>query len=105
MLSFSETSGDFISILHGNLSIDNVLDNGDQLLFTSWSHSRVGSPLLDLELLLLSSCSRKMRSDNTQQLLETYYFSFSSYLKQLGADQSVLAPALSLKLLREEFER
>ena len=85
--------------------MDNVLDNGHHLVFTSWSRSTLGSPLLDLELLLLSSCSRKMRSDNTQQLLETYYFSFSSYLKQIGADQSVLAPALSLKFLREEFER
>ena len=85
--------------------MDNVLDNGQHLVFTSWSRSTLGSPLLDLELLLLASCSRKMRSDNTQQLLETYYFSFSSYLKQLGADQSVLAPALSLKFLREEFER
>merc|ERR1712088_65577 len=59
--------------------------SGDQFIFTSWGKSCLGSPLLDLELLLFSS---------------------SSCLKQLGSDQS-MAPwqNLSVKVLREEFER
>ena len=92
-------------VLHGNLSLDNVMDDGQHLLFTSWSRAYLGSPLLDLELLLFSSCSRAMREENTAKLLETYFFSFCSAVKQLGSDQLSLAPALSLKFLKEEFER
>ena len=92
-------------MLHGNLSLDNVMDNGDHVVFTSWSRASLGSPLLDLELLLFSSCSRAMREENTAKLLETYFYSFCSAVKLLGSDHLTLAPALSLKFLKEEFER
>ena len=46
-----------------------------------------------------------MREENSAKLLETYFFSFCSALKHFGSDQLTLAPALSLKFLKEEFER
>ena len=94
-----------ICVLHGNLSLDNVMEDGDRVIFTSWSRAALGSPLLDLELLLFSSCSRAMREENTAKLLETYYYSFCSAVKQMGSDPVTLAPTLNLKFLKEEFER
>eukprot|EP00092_Neocalanus_flemingeri_P035047 GFUD01038135.1.p1 GENE.GFUD01038135.1~~GFUD01038135.1.p1 ORF type:complete len:443 (+),score=177.57 GFUD01038135.1:147-1475(+) len=106
--SFQRRSGlppPLLCVTHGNLSAENLLMKDSSVLITSWATATVGSPLMDLAMLLLSSCSKQFRSEHTKQLLDTYHFTFCSTLGRLGVDQKEVFPTFSITQLVEEYDR
>ena len=92
-------------VIHGNLSTDDLMIKDDRIVLTSLSRCTVSSPMNDITTLLLSSCDKKMRDENSIKLLETYHFSLCENLKRLGIDPSLEFKQLNLNSLNKEYER
>ena len=67
--------------------------------------ANVGSPLMDMAMLMLSSFSKQDRSEHTKQLLDTYHFTFCSTLARLGVDQIKVFPMFTIDHVIEEYDR
>ena len=55
-----------LCVTHGNLSSECILVKDDKVLITSWAMANVGSPLMDMAMLMLSSFSKQDRSEHTK---------------------------------------
>jgi asparagine synthase (glutamine-hydrolysing) len=62
------------TVLHGDLSLDNILVKGDRYQFIDWSETYIGNPLISLEHLLLLNCAEEAtaRRDVDRQLRDAY---------------------------------
>ena len=87
------------------MSAESILVKDSSVLITSWATATVGSPLMDMAMLMLSSCSKQFRSDHTKQLLDTYHFTFCSTLARLGVDQMEVFPMFTITQVVEEYDR
>ena len=67
--------------------------------------ANIGSPLMDMAMLMLSSFSKQDRSEHTKQLLDTYHFTFCSTLARLGVDQTKVFPMFTVDHVMEEYDR
>ena len=94
-----------ICLIHGNLSSENILVKDDSVIISSWATARLGSPLLDLAVLLLSSTSQEDRVKSTRNILETYHFTFCTVLGRLGLDHRTAFPSFTIDNLIEEYDR
>jgi len=94
-----------ICLIHGNLSSENILVKDDSVIISSWATANLGSPLLDLAVLLLSSTSQEDRVKSTRNILETYHFTFCTVLGRLGLDHRTAFPSFTIDNLLEEYDR
>lgn len=94
-----------LCVTHGNMSSECILVKDDKVLITSWAMANVGSPLMDMAMLMLSSFSKQDRSEHTKQLLDTYHFTFCSTLARLGVDQIKVFPMFTIDHVIEEYDR
>jgi len=94
-----------LCVTHGNMSSESILIKDNKVLITSWAMANVGSPLMDMAMLMLSSCSKQARSEHTKQLLDTYHFTFCSTLARLGVDQREVFPMFTIDKVIEEYDR
>ena len=94
-----------LCVTHGNMSSECILVKDDKVLITSWAMANVGSPLMDMAMLMLSSFSKQDRSEHTKQLLDTYHFTFCSTLARLGVDQIKVFPMFTMDHIMEEYNR
>lgn len=101
----SGTPPPLLCVTHGNMSAENILVKDNNVIITSWATANVGSPLMDMAMLMLSSTSKQFRTDHTKQLLETYHFSFCSTLARLGIDQTKIFPMFNIDQVVEEYNR
>jgi len=101
----SPSSGSLKCVVHGNFSLNEVMSDEDEMIFTSLSRNYLGSPVIDIATLLFTACDAKMRRENCTKLLETYLTSFSENLKSLGLDLDNTFPHFNLKFLSTELEK
>jgi len=94
-----------LCVTHGNLSSECILVKDNKVIITSWAMATVGSPLMDMAMLMLSSFSKQSRSEHCKQLLDTYHFTFCSTLARLGVDQREAFPLFTIENIIEEYDR
>ncbi|KAK4884254.1 hypothetical protein RN001_000525 [Aquatica leii] len=62
------------------------------LAIIDWQLSRVGSPILDLTHFLYTCTDKQFRDKYYHEIIEEYYNTFSSFLRNLGSDPEILFP-------------
>ena len=101
----NSTDSPVVVLTHGQLSSEVLLVMGDSIVITSWAKARLGCPLTDLALLILSSCSSEDRTQHSRHLMETYHFTFTTVLARLGGEISTMFPMLTTDWLVDQLER
>jgi len=101
----SSSSGCIKCVVHGNFSVNDVMLDDDEMIFTSLSRNYLGSPVIDIATLLFTASDAKMRRENSSQLLETYFTSFRENLNSLGVDLDKTFPNFNVKFLSKELEK
>ena len=94
-----------LCVTHGNLSSESILVKDNNVIITSWATATLGSPLMDMAMLMLSSFNKQNRSEHSKQLLDTYHFTFCSTLARLGVDQREVFPMFTMDNIIEEYDR
>ncbi|XP_018563024.1 uncharacterized protein LOC108904829 [Anoplophora glabripennis] len=92
------------AILHGDCWNNNFLykyEDTDRKIpskvaILDWQISKLHSPVLDLSYFIYSTCSEEQLR-HFDELLDTYYSSFSVFLKDLGCDPEKLFPFCTLR--------
>lgn len=95
----SDLDDPYSVIGHGDCWINNFLFKYDEitklpseLCILDWQLARVGSPALDLGYFIFTGTSKELRDKHYKSLIQQYYDSFSSYLRELGSDPDKLFP-------------
>ncbi|KAK5642416.1 hypothetical protein RI129_008583 [Pyrocoelia pectoralis] len=94
-----EKFGKYSVINHGDFQARNFLykyeicDQSDvptQFCIIDWQLSRIGLPVFDILHFFFVSTRKDFRDNHYIELLQVYYQSFSSFLRQLGSDPEAL---------------
>ncbi|KAB0801591.1 hypothetical protein PPYR_03777 [Photinus pyralis] len=95
----SDLSDPYSVIGHGDCWINNFLFKYDdtnrvplEMCILDWQLARLGSPALDLGYFLFTCTSKELRDEKYNSLIQEYYKSFRSFLKELGSDADKLFP-------------
>ncbi|KAK4878846.1 hypothetical protein RN001_011352 [Aquatica leii] len=75
----------------GNLLFDDE-NHPSQVCIVDWQTARVCSPCIDLAQILFACCDKSLRNKSNIDLIQTYYDSCSSHIRQFGEDPNVLFP-------------
>ncbi|XP_018562992.1 uncharacterized protein LOC108904800 [Anoplophora glabripennis] len=101
MIEILETEEPMSAILHGDGWSNNFMykyegsKNPSKLAILDWQLSRLHSPVLDLSYLIYTTCSGE-ELKHFDELLDTYYASFSAFLTELGCNSESLFPYSAL---------
>ncbi|XP_066259727.1 uncharacterized protein [Euwallacea similis] len=108
ILGNARDEGDYKCLTHGNCLIRNMLfkssnDEGEELQvkLIDFHLVYVSTPVHDLSYFFYSGASKK-DMEKIDQYLELYYDTFSSFVKELGADPQEIYPYRALK---EDWKR
>ncbi|KAK4878847.1 hypothetical protein RN001_011353 [Aquatica leii] len=74
-----------------NLLFDDE-NHPSQVCIVDWQTARVCSPCIDLAQILFVCCDKSLRDKSIIDLVQTYYDSCSSHIRQFGEDPNVLFP-------------
>lgn len=104
MIELLQTVEPKSAILHGDCWSNNFMYEYESENHTSptnvaildWQISRLHSPVLDLSYFIYSTCSEEMLN-HFDELLDTYYSSFSTFLTKLGCDLEFIFPYSTLR--------
>uniref|UniRef100_A0A1Y1KWL5 CHK kinase-like domain-containing protein n=2 Tax=Photinus pyralis TaxID=7054 RepID=A0A1Y1KWL5_PHOPY len=86
---------------HGDMELRNLLlkygrsddpEHPTELCILDWQLMRVASPALDVLFFLFLSSDGELRKQYYTKLIDEYYDSLSSFLRELGSDPEVLLP-------------
>ncbi|KAK5642412.1 hypothetical protein RI129_008579 [Pyrocoelia pectoralis] len=100
MLSVDKV-GKYAVLNHGDIQIRNIMFKYDdaaephiptELCLLDWQIARLGSPALDILFFIFVCTEKELRDHYYTRLIEEYYQSLSSFLRQLGSDPQVLFP-------------
>ncbi|KAK4878848.1 hypothetical protein RN001_011354 [Aquatica leii] len=86
----------------GNLLFDDE-NHPSQVCIVDWQTARVCSPCIDLAQILFACCDKSLRNKSNIDLIQTYYDSCSSHIRQFGEDPNVLFPYAVLEKHLKEY--
>ncbi|KAF2904035.1 hypothetical protein ILUMI_02132 [Ignelater luminosus] len=107
----SESAGKYAVIGHGDSWVNNMLFKYDstsrphspsEVCLLDWQLARAGSPALDLAYFIFACTDKPLRDQYYDHLIQEYYESLSSFLRELGSDPDKLLP---FKVLQEHLKK
>lgn len=107
----SKPAGQYAVIGHGDSWMNNMLfkygnsssrQSPSQICFLDWQLSRLASPALDLAYFIFVCTDKDLRDQHYEHLIQEYYDSLSSFLRELGSDPDKLFP---FEVLQEHLKK
>ena len=102
-----QVTSPFNTIIHGEFWEKNILFRNDeeslQCVILDWKNAKIASATKDIAFFLLSSTTNKLRTENLDMILRTYFSSFCEAMQVLQPDL-LQDPSLTFDHFFEDYK-